>query len=266
MPINLCTDMNIKTKKHKLGLVLSGGGARGFAHFGVLKAMEEYGIKPDIISGTSAGSIVGAMYASGHTIEESLSFFTGKKVLSFARPTVSKMGVLIMTGMEERLNQFLKIKTFEELQIPLVVTASDINAARAIHFESGELIPRLIASSSIPVVFTPKEIEQVEYVDGGIFMNLPVRPIRERCEKIIAVEINSIDTTQKVTNIIHMAERSFHLGLNSNTRLDKRMSDVFISPQNMSKYSMFNLEHIQDIYNEGYKTAKRVLKRFMVED
>lgn len=254
--------METEKKQYGLGLVLSGGGARGFAHFGVLKAMQEYGIKPDIISGTSAGAIVGAMVAAGRTIEECMHFFSGKKVLNFARPTVSKMGVLTMSGMEERLAEFLKIKTFKELQIPLVVTASNINEGVAVHFESGDLVPCIVASSSIPVVFTPKEIDHIEYVDGGIFMNLPVRPIRERCEKIIAVEINSIDTNRKVTNIIHMAERSFHLGVYSNTRIDRKMTDVFISPQNMTNYSMFDLERAKEIYDEGYNTAKKILKDF----
>ena len=222
------------TPRYRLGLVLSGGGARGFAHIGVVQAMYEAGLRPDIISGTSAGSIVGAMIAAGHTPEECLNFFLGKKILHFARPTMSKKGIMIMNGMEERLAEFLHVKTFEELKIPLVITASDINGAVPVHFE-------------------------------GVFMNLPVRPIRKRCEKIIAVEINSIDTSEKITNMIGMAIRSFHLGLDRNTDIDRNMCDVFISPQNMTKYSMFDLEHIREIYEEGYLTAKRILKNSILQ-
>ena len=253
------------TPRYRLGLVLSGGGARGFAHIGVVQAMYEAGLRPDIISGTSAGSIVGAMIAAGHTPEECLDFFLGKKILHFARPTMSKKGIMIMNGMEERLAEFLHVKTFEELKIPLVITASDINGAVPVHFEKGELLPCIIASCSIPVVFTPREIDHVDYVDGGVFMNLPVRPIRKRCEKIIAVEINSIDTSEKITNMIGMAIRSFHLGLDRNTDIDRNMCDVFISPQNMTKYSMFDLEHIREIYEEGYLTAKRILKNSILQ-
>ena len=158
------------TPRYRLGLVLSGGGARGFAHIGVVQAMYEAGLRPDIISGTSAGSIVGAMIAAGHTPEECLNFFLGKKILHFARPTMSKKGIMIMNGMEERLAEFLHVKTFEELKIPLVITASDINGAVPVHFEKGELLPCIIASCSIPVVFTPREIDHVDYVDGGVFM------------------------------------------------------------------------------------------------
>lgn len=252
----------METKRYKLGLVLSGGGARGFAHLGVIQAMYEQGIRPDIISGTSAGAIVGAMIAAGHTPKEALQFFLHKKALHFVRFTVSKMGLLTMNGMKEALGEFLNVATFEELQIPLVVTASDIHAAVPVHFESGTLLPCIVASASIPVVFMPAEINNRLYVDGGVFMNLPVRPIRERCEKIIAVEINSIDSKEQVTNMIHMAERSFHLGLSANTKIDKRMSDLFIAPQDMSKYGMFDLEHIKDIYDTGYEAGKEALKTF----
>lgn len=253
----------MEEKKYKIGLVLGGGGARGFAHLGVAKAMEEYNIHPDIISGTSAGAIVGAMLASGHSPEECLSFFMNRKILHFARPTVSKKGILNMSGMEERLGEFIKVKTFEELQIPLVITASDINAAIPVHFSQGPLIPSVIASSSIPVVFTPKEIDHVDYVDGGIFMNLPVRPIRKKCETVIAVEINSIDLNTKVTNMMGMAARSFHLGVDRNTDIDKTLCDILIAPKQMTKFGMFDLDHVQEIYQQGYKAAKLILKNFV---
>ena len=257
-------DMNtVRTKtKYKLGLALSGGAARGFAHLGVIKAMNEYGIRPDIISGTSAGALVGAMIAAGKTPEECIEFFHHTKVLQFARFTMSKMGLMSMCGMEEKLKKFLGVKTFDELPIPLVVTASDINNSISVHFNAGELIPCVLASCSIPVIFIPVEINGIIYVDGGLFMNLPVRPIRDICEKVIAVEINSIDSHEKVSNMIHMAERSFHLGLAANTRIDKKLSDIFISPENMIKYGMFDLNHIEEIFEIGYKKAKEVLKDF----
>lgn len=248
--------------KYKLGLALSGGGARGFAHFGVIQAMNEYGIKPDIISGTSAGAIAGAMIAAGRTPEECLSFFTHKKVLNFARFTMSKIGLMSMAGMESRLRDFLRIRTFDELETPLVVTATDINNAMSVHFNRGELIPCVLASCSIPIIFIPTEINGIKYVDGGVFMNLPVRPIRDLCEKIIAVEINSIDSKQNVANMIHMAERSFHLTLASNSRIDKKLSDLFIAPDDMIRFSMFDLTHVKEIYEQGYKAAKEALKDF----
>lgn len=252
----------IISPKYKIGLALSGGGARGFAHFGVIKAMQEYGIHPDIISGTSAGAIAGAMIAAGKTPEECLEFFMHRKVLSFARFTMSKIGLMMMTGLEEELKKFLHVRTFEELELPLVVTASDIDHSVSVHFDRGELIPCVLASCAIPVIFVPVRINGITYVDGGLFMNLPVRPIRELCEKVIAVEINSLENSQKVSNMIHMAARSFHLGLGANTRIDKKLSDVFIAPEDMIQYSMFDLSHVEQIFNQGYQTAREVLKDF----
>lgn len=253
-------------KKYKLGLALSGGGARGFAHFGVIQAMYEYGIRPDIVSGTSAGALAGAMIAAGKSPAECLDFFRHSKVLHFARFTMSKLGLMNMDGMEEKLAKFLDVKTFEELQIPLVVTASDIDNSVSVHFDTGDLMPCILASCSIPVIFTPRRIGGITYVDGGLFMNLPVRPIRDLCEKVIAVEINSIDSRQKVTNMVHIAERTFHLGLASNTRIDKKLADLFIAPENMIHYSLFGLGHLEEIFEQGYKTAREMLKDFRINE
>lgn len=127
---------NQQRRPYKLGLALSGGGARGFAHLGVYKAMQELGIKPNIISGTSAGAIAGLIFASGHSAEEGLKFFQDRKLLDFARPLVSKTGIMTMTGMEKRLSEFIHVETFEELQIPLVVTATTMNLGIPTHFST----------------------------------------------------------------------------------------------------------------------------------
>lgn len=251
----------MQDKLYTLGLTLGGGGARGFAHLGVIQALEEAGMHPDIISGTSAGSIIGVMIASGHSPAECLEFFTGKKILNFARPAMSRKGFLTMNNLEEALSDFIGVKTFEELKTPLVVTASDMNNAIPVHFEQGELLPCVIASSSIPVVFVPKEIDGIEYVDGGAFMNLPVRPIRPRCKQVIAVEINSFDTSEKITNMVAMAIRTFHVGLDRNTDIDRSMADIVIAPKGMTQYSVFDLEHIQEIFEEGYTLTKQILSK-----
>lgn len=248
--------------KYKLGLALSGGGARGLAHFGVMQAMNEYGIRPDIISGTSAGAIAGAMLAAERYPEECLRFFVRKKMMHFARFTLSKSGFMSMSKMRNHLQEFLQIQTFDELKIPLVVTATDVTNATSVHFDQGELIPRIVASCSIPLLFTPTQIDGIHYVDGGVFMNLPVRPIRELCETVIAVEINSIDQKQEAANMLRIAERSLHLTLASNSRIDRKLADLVIAPDNMIRFSLFDLDRAKEIYEQGYVTAKEVLKSF----
>ena len=159
---------NQQQRPYKLGLALSGGGARGFAHLGVYKAMQELGIKPDIISGTSAGAIAGLVFASGHSAEDGLAFFKNKKLLDFARPLVSKTGIMNMAGMEKKLSEFIHIDTFEKLQIPLVVTATNMNLGIPTHFSTGKVIPCVLASCSIPIVFVPVTINHQQYSDGGV--------------------------------------------------------------------------------------------------
>ncbi|WP_251620409.1 patatin-like phospholipase family protein [Odoribacter lunatus] len=250
--------------KYKLGLALSGGGARGLAHFGVMQAMKEYGIKPDIISGTSAGAIAGAMLATERHPEECLHFFTHKKMMNFARFTLSKSGLMSMSKMRNHLKDFLQIQTFDDLKIPLVVTATDMKNATSVHFNKGELIPCVVASCSIPILFTPTKIDGINYVDGGVFMNLPVRPIRNLCEKVIAVEINSIDKKRNIANMLHIAERSLHLSLASNSKIDKNLADLVIAPDDMIRFSIFDLNRAKEIYEQGYLAAKETLKEFNV--
>ena len=248
-------------KLYPLGLALGGGGARGFAHLGVAQALFEAGLHPDIISGTSAGSIVGAMLAAGRTPIECMEFFGSMKMTHLAKPAMSRKGFLEYTHLEDELEKFIGIRTFEELHIPLVVTASDMNTARPVHFRSGELLPRIIASCSIPVVFVPREVDGKEYVDGGVFMNLPVRPIRAACRHIIAVDINSFDTTEDVPNMFRMAIRAFHICLARNTDIDHSMADRVIEPDNLTRYGVFDIEHYQEIFDAGYDAARNMLEQ-----
>ena len=131
---------------------------------------------------------------------------------------------------------------------------------RSVHFSEGKLVEKIIASSSVPIVFVPKELNGVDYVDGGLFMNLPVRPIREVCETIIAVEINAVDTHEKVNNMMEMATRSFNLGVEGNTYKDRDVADILIVPSNMTKYNMLNMDHANEIVEKGYRTAMHILK------
>lgn len=248
-------------RPYHIGLALSGGGARGFAHIGVYKAMQEAGIHPDIISGTSAGAITGVMFASGHTAEESYAFFREKKLLDFARPSMSRTGFMNLNGLGKRLAEFIEVKYFHELPIPLVATATNINLGIPTHFQEGEILPCILASSCVPIVFSPISIDGYQYVDGGVFMNLPVRPIREQCDIIIGVHIDPVEPSSHVKNMIQLAERSFHMGILSNMNEDTRLCDVVISPQHISQFNMFDLANMEKLFEAGYQQAKTVFSR-----
>lgn len=172
-------------KTYKLGLALSGGGAKGFAHIGVFRLLEECGLKPDIIVGTSVGSLMGALFADGYTSDEIKELFTGREFSEFAQLQIPKSGLFDSKRFRYFLRRHLRAKTFEELKTPLVVVATDLDNGESHEFRSGPIVEAVTASCSIPIIFSPVVINGVHYVDGGLFHNFPVSIIREECERII---------------------------------------------------------------------------------
>ncbi|NDV93821.1 phospholipase [Dysgonomonas sp. 521] len=244
--------METTKNQYKLGLALSGGGAKGFAHLGVLQALNERGLYPEVIAGTSAGAFAGVLYADGHTPEEILSFFKKKVFREFAEFAIPHGGFFKSDGFRSFLKKHLKARTFEELKIPLHAIATDIEHGESKVFSSGTLIPAVIASCSVPIIFRPVEINQHYYVDGGLFKNFPVSTIRRECIKIIGVNVSPITKADFRSSIKYIAERSFHYMSGSNTLLDRNLCDYLIESTSLSKYSMFDLEHVDEIYQAGY--------------
>jgi NTE family protein len=206
-------------KIYKTGLVLSGGGARGFAHLGVIKALNEAGIIPDVISGTSAGAIVGSLYADGYTPEEILKIMNLNGRLQYFSPTVPRGGLLQISGVEKILREKLRAKTFGELKIPLFVSATDLNSGKAVYFSEGDLLWPVIASASIPVLFKPVVIDGVQYVDGGVLDNMPIKPIEPLCRLLIGSFVNPTGFEENITSLIHIAERTFLLSMSKEQAL-----------------------------------------------
>ena len=163
---------------YKLGLALSGGGAKGFAHIGVFRLLEECGLKPDIIVGTSVGSLMGALFADGYTSDEIKELFTGREFSEFAQLQIPKSGLFDSKRFRYFLRRHLRAKTFEELKTPLVVVATDLDNGESHEFRSGPIVEAVTASCSIPIIFSPVVINGVHYVDGGLFHNFPVSIIR----------------------------------------------------------------------------------------
>jgi NTE family protein len=157
--------MRIGNEKYGTGFVLSGGGAKGFAHLGAIQALKEHGIVPDIISGTSIGALAGAFIGDGYEPLEIMELFRNKKFMHFTEFTMPVTGISKTTQLEQFLKKHLRARRFEELNIPLVVTVSNFDSGTYMHFSNGSLIEPVIASCSIPFVFTPTVINGVHYVD-----------------------------------------------------------------------------------------------------
>lgn len=242
--------------KYKLGLSLSGGGAKGFAHLGVLKAMDEEGIHPDIIAGTSAGAFAGVLYADGYSPDEIMTFFKKKSFKEFAELTIPQTGIFKTDRFKRFLKTHLKAKTFEDLKIPIKIIATDLANGTSVTFEEGPLVPAVIASCAFPIIFTPALINDVYYVDGGLFKNFPVTPIRFDCETIIGVNVAPLTKQEYKNSLLYIAERSFHYMSVSNSFADRKLCDILIETGELSKYAMFTLEHTEEIVNIGYEAAK----------
>lgn len=240
---------------YKWGVALSGGGARGFAHLGALKAMDERHIKPEIIVGTSAGSLAGVLYADGHSPDDIYSFFKSVRMTEIVAGTIPKDGLFKSTGLQEILRKNLRAKTFEELKTPLRVIASDIETGHPRIFNKGPLVPAVVASCSIPIVFIPMEIEGHYYVDGGLFANFPVSYIRNDCEKTIGVNVSPVISMKYDKSLKYIIERTMDYMVGANTTEERRKCDYLIESDEISEYSLFDLKHGEEIFRKGYKTA-----------
>jgi NTE family protein len=172
----------------KIGLVLGGGGARGFAHIGVFKSLEKRGIEPAAIAGCSMGGLVGAMIAAGYDHKRMLEIVT--EIKPWQLLDVGKMGALIGgSGMAQAMDQYLP-DTFEELKIPLAVTAVDLQEGKLVVFTEGPLQPALRGTSSIPGIISPEQHGDRYLIDGGLLNNLPVDVIRSLTNApVLAVDV-----------------------------------------------------------------------------
>ncbi|HXA05544.1 MAG TPA: patatin-like phospholipase family protein, partial [Bryobacteraceae bacterium] len=173
-----------------IGLALGGGFARGIAHVGVLKVLEEEGIPVRMIAGTSVGALIGAAYCSGVTIAELQEVAYKVRFTTFARWTLSRYGFATNDRMVSFLTRTLKVQTFEELRIPLGVTATDFNTGEGMVFTSGSIIDPVRASCAYPGMFLPVEIRGRWLVDGMLSNPVPTRPLRAMgAERVLAVQL-----------------------------------------------------------------------------
>ena len=242
-------------KKYKLGLALSGGGARAAAHCGALQAFKEFDIKPDIVSGTSAGALAAVMYSAGISPVEMIDLFEG---MSFFRdivtPSIPRGGMFDSKPLVEHIRKHIPYNRLEDLPIPTYVVASDMEHGRVKVFTKGELAPRVVASCSIPIIFKPMVINGIHYVDGGAFQTLPVPAIRQQCEKVIALNINHIYDEPYKDSLVSVAFRSFMMMFVSNAIADSRQADLYIDLET-AHASTYDMSKLHDLFHLGYESA-----------
>ena len=249
--------------KSKVGISLSGGGARGIAHIGVLAALKKYGIHPEIISGTSMGAIVGVLYASGYEPEQILDLIKLRrlhKVISWAFPSG---GLLDLDKVEEVLREHLPNDRFSALKKKFYCAVTNLNSGESELISSGKLIDFVLASASIPIVFQPRIIDGKSYVDGGLLNNLPVEPLLNDADIIIGVHVNHNEEMKEVSGMKTIAERSFRLAIGKNVSEKFSLCDFVIDPPQIRKFSTFDFSKADEIYQIGFdETEHRILDFF----
>jgi NTE family protein len=243
-------------KKYKTGFVLSGGGAKGFAHLGILQFLAENGISPDIISGVSAGAIVGVFIASGKTPLETYQILTHGGFMKYTKIHLPTDGLLRLDGLKEIFKKEIPQEYIEELKMPLIVTATNLNTGKTEYFDKGPIHEVVLASSSIPVLFSPVEMNGRQYVDGGVLNNLPVEPLIGKCERIITQNINPVYETEKLKNLVQVAMRTFHIGVHSRVEIAQKYSDLYIEPKDLDKYDLLKASQADEIFEVGYNYAR----------
>jgi NTE family protein len=240
----------------QIGLVLSGGGARGIAHIGVLKALNEFNIHPTVISGTSAGSIIGVLYAMGLSSKEMIDFVGYSSLWKFFRFEWSAGGLSNLNYLRERLIQIGIPPNFEDLQKKLYVTTTNLTKGKTEIFHEGPLLDTILASCSIPLVFKPVIINGDRYADGGILNNLPASAIISKAQRILGVNVIplSADEDKDYQSSVQVAQRCFELFMNANTQPELIACDFVIEPK-VQDFYLFSLPKFNLIHDIGYKTT-----------
>ena len=250
-PIN--NDIGMKT-----GLVLSGGGYRGIAHIGVIRAMEEAGLTPDAIAGTSAGAVVGALYASGLSSGDMLEFFKGIQIFSIGNYAFGKPGWLDPENFYESFRDFLPADDFDSLKIPLKVTATNILNGKLKVFQEGPLVRPLLASAAFPGIFAPVEIGEGYYVDGGVLNNFPADLLSEECDYLLGVYVNPFEEVEQsdIKNSFTVLERVLKLKTAEESIRKFELCDLVVYPKELRKYSTFLEKELDTIFDLGYQKAR----------
>lgn len=248
--------------KYKLGIALGGGGARGFAHLGAMKALSEKRLEADIYAGTSAGAIVGSFLASGLAPDEVFELMHKNKFSDYTKLHLPIDGFMSLEGMQEKLEKHIDAKNIEDLRKPLIICASNVNTGKVAYFEKGKLSTAVAASSSIPVLFSPIKIGKHQYLDGGIFDNVPVAALRDKCDKVIAINIMPLETNSNVKNLMDVALRTFQMSVEANTYYSRKHADLFIEIEGIQKFGVLSTSNAQALFDLGYNYTKALTMKF----
>lgn len=239
----------------KIGLALGGGGARGYAYLGVLRAFEEHGIEFDYIAGTSAGAILGSFMAAGLTYKE-----MKKEVENFSLKDIKTTKIPFMPNktdnLEKRVNEILNKATFEDLKTPFCAVATDVISGTEKHLTSGNVARSVVASCAVPGIFMPVQIGKYKLFDGGLLNNIPSSvPKKFGCDYVVAVDIHSTRGQGTSSDkYFDQLAASVRIMMKSSSLKGYMTADVMIAPD-MHKFSSTKIISPQSMIEEGYNAT-----------
>lgn len=260
--MNVIRDLfNLSTTKNEIGICLSGGAALGLAHIGVLQALEEHGIYPTQIAGSSMGAIIGVFYAAGFSPAEMLQLIKDDKLykvtkLMTFRPTFLKSGLSTHTILRSLIRELIPHNSFEGLKKKMHVCVVNLNTAQwEIMDSDGKLDKWVAASASIPGLFESMKLDDTFYVDGGLLNNLPAQGIEKFCKTIIGVDVIPhripLNLKKPTDNLAYSVRAVQH----QNSKTGRDLCQFLIEPTAIDEFNEFSFDSYLGIYQHGYKTA-----------
>ncbi len=250
----------------KVGLALGAGSARGFAHIGVLKSLDQAGIKADMIAGASAGALAGVFYAAGFTpwqMEEVALKVRDVDVADFS--TASKRGMFAGEAMQRLVNEYCKGAKLEQLKLPYAAIATNLKSGDSVMLRLGDTGMAVRASCSIPGVFVPAVIDGQELVDGGLTSPLPVKEARSLgADFVIAVDVGSKPQNNTSAGLYEVLLQSFEIMGRALTNAAATQADILIRPDTI-RYSSTDFSARKDIIQAGYEATQKMLPQIMAK-
>jgi NTE family protein len=248
------------TSLPKIGIALGGGFARGMAHIGVLKVLEEENVPITCIAGTSVGALIGAIYCAGASAAEMEEIACRVRFRDFARWTISRYGFASNRRMAGLLNSVLKVKTFEELRIPLAVTATDFASGSGVVFQEGDLVDTVRASCAYPGMFEPIRINNKFLVDGMLAHPVPTKPLREMgADRVLAIHLKGRwDVGGEPRHLFDVIGQCFAIAQENSAALWRPWTDLLVEPE-VKEFKYDDFEHSCDLIQAGEKAMRAAM-------
>jgi NTE family protein len=256
---------NFSSGNKSLGLCLSGGGALGFAHIGVLQSLEDHGIYPIHIVGSSMGSIIGTLYAAGYTPKEMLQMIKDDKLYKITKlmtfhPTFLKSGLSSHEMLRSLIKELIPHNSFGQLKKKLHICVVNLNKAEWEIVDSGnELDKWVAASASIPGVFESIKINDEYFIDGGLLNNMPAQGIKEYCQVIIGVDVIPHKIPVELKKPIDTLAFAVRAMQHQNSKEGRDLCRFLIEPQAIVEFHEFSFDAYQAIYQHGYSAATKYI-------